>query len=344
MASSRATVAFAAIAAALVATALQVRASARRAERDHPPRGRFVEAGGIRLHSIKGGQGDGPPVVLLHGNAVTAEDWIASGVFNLAAARHRVVAFDRPGYGYSERPRDRLWTAEAQAAALVEAFALLGIERPVVVGHSWGTLVALALALNHPEAVSGLVLTSGYYFRTARADVLLAAPLAVPILGDLLRYTASPLIGRLTAPKMIRTMFAPAPVPPSFTEAVPVSMMLRPWQIKASAQEGAFMIPEAVGFDGRYPELRRLPVSVVVGAEDRIVDVGRQSARLHEVLPHSALRVVPGLGHMVHHGAPELVAHAIGAVTAAARERSSSAGAAVAVSGTAAAPVVPEHA
>src|SRR3954454_21423680 len=116
-------------------------------------------------------------------------------------------------------------------------------------------------------------------------------------------------------------------------------MMLRSWQIKASAEDGALMIPETVSFEERYSELRRLPVSVVVGAEDRIVDVGRQSARLHEVLLHSDLRVVPGLGHMVHHGAPELVADAIEAVAAAARERSPAAAALVAVPGRAATPV-----
>jgi pimeloyl-ACP methyl ester carboxylesterase len=315
MSKARATIALAA--AALAAAALLNRAAARRAERDNPPRGRFVAAGGTGLHYLEAGRSDGPPVVLLHGNAVRAEDWAASGVFDLLAARHRVVAFDRPGYGYSERPRDRLWTAGAQAAALAEAFARLGIERPVVVGHSWGTLVGLALGLDHPGAVSGLVLVSGYYFPTARADVLLAAPPAVPVVGDVLRHTVSPLLGRLTAPGMIRTMFAPAPVPPAFAEAVPVPMMLRPSQIGASAQDGALMIPEAVGFGERYPGLRRLPVAIVAGAEDRVVDVGRHSVRLHEALPHSDLHVLPGLGHMVHHGAPELLADAIAEVAAA---------------------------
>jgi pimeloyl-ACP methyl ester carboxylesterase len=318
MATSRATIALAATAAALAATALQVRANARRAEREHPPRGRFVRAGGIRLHYIEGGRADGPPVVLLHGNAVRAEDWIASGVFDLVAERHRVVAFDRPGYGHSERPRDRLWTAEAQAAVFVEAFARLGVERPVVVGHSWGALVAVALGLDHREAASGLVLASGYHFPTARADVAVLSPPAVPVLGDVIRYTVGPLIGRLIAPKMIRDMFAPAPVPPRFTEAVPVPMMLRPWQVKASSEDAATMTPRTMAVAERYGELGRLPVSIVVGAEDRVVDVGRQSARLHRAVPGSDLRLVPGLGHMVHHGAPELVADAIEAVATAA--------------------------
>ena len=204
MPTSRTTLVLAASAAVLAATALQVRANARRAEYEHPPRGHFIRTGGVRLHYVEAGRGAEPPVVLLHGNAVTAEDWIASGVFSRIAAWRRVIAFDRPGYGYSERPRDRLWTAEAQAAVLAEAFGELGIERPVVVGHSWGALVAVALGLDHPNAVSGLVLVSGYHFPTARADVAAFSPPAVPVLGDVVRYTVGPLAGRLIAPKMIR--------------------------------------------------------------------------------------------------------------------------------------------
>jgi pimeloyl-ACP methyl ester carboxylesterase len=106
------------------------------------------------------------------------------------------VAFDRPGYGYSDRPAGKLWTAAAQAHLLRRAFAELGLERPVVVGHSWGTLVALALALDHPDAVGGLVLISGYYKPTARLDVPLAALAAIPVLGDVLRHTISPYSAR----------------------------------------------------------------------------------------------------------------------------------------------------
>jgi pimeloyl-ACP methyl ester carboxylesterase len=310
-------VALAATAAALAGVALQARANASRAEREYPPRGRFLEAAGVRLHYVERGDGGGPPVVLLHGNAVMVEDFVTSGVIDLLAAqRRRVVAFDRPGYGHSDRPRDRRWTPEAQAAVFAAAFARLGLVRPVVVGHSWGTLVALALALDHPHTVSGLVLASGYYFPTARADVALFSPPALPLLGDALRYTVAPLVGWMLTPRMIAAMFAPAAVSPRFAAGVPEPMMLRPWQIRAGAEDAAGMVPAARRFTRRYRDLRRLPVAVLAGAEDRIVEVGRQSARLHRELPDSDLRVVPGLGHMVHHGAPRLVAGAVAAVAA----------------------------
>jgi len=318
MASSRMMVGLAASAAALAGIALGVRANARQAEKKHPPAGRFIHAAGIRLHYLEAGIG-GPPVVLLHGNAVRAEDYVASGVFGLVAEQHRVLAFDRPGYGYSERPRDRLWTAETQAAVLAEALARLGIRRAIIVGHSWGTLAAVALALNHPEAVRGLVLLSGYYFATVRADVAMSSPAAIPVLGDAIRYTAAPLLGSLMLPGMVRKMFAPAPVPAAFTSAVPPGIMLRPWQIKANAEDAVAMIPAAATLNERYGELSRLPVSIISGAEDGIVDGEEQSVRLHGEVPASELQVVPGLGHMVHHGAPALVAEAVETMATAGR-------------------------
>ena len=121
------------------------------------------------------------------------QDYIVSGVLDEAALRCRVIAFDRPGFGYSERPRRKIWTPSAQAELIHEALRQLGIDRAVVVGHSWGTLVSVALALNHPQVVRSLVLLAGFYFPRFRFDVLLASPPAVPFIGDVLRYTISPI-------------------------------------------------------------------------------------------------------------------------------------------------------
>jgi len=294
--------------AALAASAVLVRHQARQAEYEHPPTGSFLEVDGVRLHYLE--QGEGTPVVLLHGNGVMARDFVASGLVDRLSPRYRVLAFDRPGFGYSTRPRSRLWSAEAQATLLRHAQEQLGIEAPLIVGHSWGTLVALALALNHTAVVRGLVLLSGYFFPTARADVPVMALPTLPVAGDVMRYTVSPLLGWLTGPHLIRKMFAPCPVPLSFSAAMPLALMLRPWQIRASAEEAALMIPNAAAFRPRYPELR-LPVTIIAGANDQVVDGRRQAAQLHGALPQSALRVLPGVGHMLHYAEPEQVVEAI---------------------------------
>ena len=279
----------------------------RKAEREYPPSGQFVTVNGVRLHYIE--RGEGPPVVLLHGNVVTAEDFISSEVLDLIAKRHRVIAFDRPGFGYSDRPHGSAWSAGTQADLIRDAFAHLGINRPIVLGHSWGAAVALALGLNHPEAVRGLVLLSGYYYPTLRADVLFSAPTAIPILGDLLRYSVSPFIGKLMLPLLLKGMFAPLPVPARFTKSFPRDMPVRPGQIRAQSQDGVAMIPVALSMRHRYKELS-MPIVIMAGAKDRVVK-DSQAVRLHEEIPNSILRLIPGVGHMVHYAVPDEVARAV---------------------------------
>ncbi|MBA2690082.1 MAG: alpha/beta hydrolase, partial [Burkholderiales bacterium] len=232
-----------------------------------------------------------------------------SGVLDLAASNYRVIAFDRPGYGYSERPRSKLWSPRAQAELLRKALQRLDVERPIVLGHSWGTLVAIAMALQYPAEVRSLVLLSGYYFPTVRLDVPFAAQPAIPLLGDIMRYTVSPLLGRLIWPGLIKRMFAPANVPVHF-KAFPVWMSLRPSQLRASAAESALMIPAVIALRRRYRELT-MPVVIMAGADDRYVSARHHSERLHEELPHSDLRLAPGAGHMVHHLVPHEVMAAI---------------------------------
>jgi pimeloyl-ACP methyl ester carboxylesterase len=248
--------------------------------------------------------------VLIHGNGTLIQDFTVSGLVDGLSKRHRVIVFDRPGFGYSTRPRSRIWTPVAQAELLIKALDQLGVERAVVLGHSWGTLVAVALGIQFPSRVRGLVLASGYYFPTARWDVAVLSPPAIPVIGDVMRYTVSPLVGRLLLPGIIRRLFEPAPVPERFKRLFPKEMMLRPSQLRAAAADTALMVPAATELQSRYRELKS-PAMIVTGADDKIADVGRQSERLHKELPGSQFIALPGLGHMVHHLAPDQVISAV---------------------------------
>lgn len=285
---------------------------ARGTERRHPPSGTFVDVEGVRLHYSD--RGEGRPIVLIHGAAVSGDDWNISGVADLLLADHRVIIFDRPGCGYSERPRGRLWTAAQQADLFHKALVKLGIVRPVVVGHSWGAIVALALAQRHEADVAGLVLISGYYFATLRPDVLMAAPGAIPVLGDVLRYTISPLLGWLQMPLLKRAMFSPAAVPATFEEEYSTAMALRPSQIRATAVDGALMIPGAMALREHYSAMD-LPVVIIAGSEDKIV-FPRSAEHLRNSIKGSTLQIVERAGHMVHHFAPQKVVEAVKSVAA----------------------------
>jgi pimeloyl-ACP methyl ester carboxylesterase len=314
---SRAVAVTAGIAAAAVTSAALIAWRTRRAEAQNPALGGIVEVDGVRLHYVD--RGSGPAVVLLHGNGSLIEEVAASGVLELAARKYRVIAFDRPGYGHSDRPRSRIWGPRAQARLLLRALREIGVEQPVVLGHSWGTLVALWMALEAPRTVRGLVLASGYYFPSPRLDVpLLSAP-AVPVLGDILRWTLSPWIGRLAWPLILKRIFGPAHVPERFRREVPLWMILRPAQLRAAAAESAMMIPAAARLRLRYRDLA-VPTEVLAGQGDRHVSA-EQSQWLAEALPDAELHLTPEAGHMLLHHAPEDVVAALDRVAARAGPR-----------------------
>lgn len=311
-------------AAVLGAMAVANAAVARGTEKRHPPKGRFVDVDGVRLHYTD--RGEGPPVVLIHGNAVTGGDWDTSGVVDRllpahagpghrvhAGPGHRVIVFDRPGFGHSARPRGRVWSAARQARLLLRALRQLGIARPVLVGHSWGTIVALEMAARDPENVAGLVLVSGYYFWTLRPDVALVALGAIPVLGDVLRYTVSPVLGWMQMPLLKWQMFSPAKIPDRFRAEYSTGMALRPSQIRATSTDGVLMIPGALALRHRYADLR-MPVVILAGDGDKVVSK-RSSERLAATIPGSALEIVRGAGHMLHHVAPGDVARAVARMT-----------------------------
>jgi pimeloyl-ACP methyl ester carboxylesterase len=296
---------------ALAVSALVNHQLAKKANRENAPLGRFLDVDGVKLHYIERGQGR--PLVLLHGNGSMIEDFISSGLVDAAARTRRVIAFDRPGYGHSTRPRTTIWSPDAQADLVGAALAKLSVTGATVLGHSWGCSVAVALARRHPDLVSGLVLASGYYYPTVRGDVVRASMPAVPILGDVLRYTVSPLLSRALWPLAIRRMFGPAPVPAKFA-GFPKEMTFRPSQIRASAAESALMIPSAAASAG-YADLT-MPVAIVAGVEDRLIDIDAQSARLHGDVAQSTFDRVEGVGHMVHQTATEVVLAAIDRIAA----------------------------
>lgn len=302
--------------AALAAAAFVNRYLSNKAERDNPPVGRFLEVNGVRLHYVERGTGDA--VVLLHGNGSMIQDFESSGLIDLAAKDFRVVVFDRPGFGHSERPRGTVWTPDAQAELIKAALTQLGVSKAIILGHSWGASVAVAMGLKYPNLVRGLVLASGYYYPTIRPDVVAMGAPALPIFGDLLSQTISPLVSRAIWPLMLKKIFGPKSVPTKF-QAFPKEMALRPSQIRASASEAALMIPDAFLLRGKYADLR-VPTVIIAGEDDRLIDIDSQSARLNDDVAQSTIRRIAGNGHMIQQTATDEVMSAIREVAGASTE------------------------
>jgi pimeloyl-ACP methyl ester carboxylesterase len=302
-------------AATLGAAALYVGARSRAAEAAHPPAGKFIEVDGVRLHVAERGVPTGRPLVLLHGLAMLAEDFLASPFLELAARDHRILVFDRPGYGYSERPDDRDWTPREQARLIARAWRRMGVERPVVVGHSFGTSLAMALALDRPDLVAGIVLLSGYYYPTTRFDFPAMAAADVPVIGTVHRHTLQPILMQVTAPAFFEWFFAPNPVPQRFRERFPTGLAFRPEPLRANGEDAGLFRPWLREVMPRYRELV-VPAGIMHGVGEQVADAHFHSARLHGEIPQAAFALLPDTGHMIHHIRPREVMEMVRTVEA----------------------------
>jgi pimeloyl-ACP methyl ester carboxylesterase len=286
----------------------------RRAECQYPRTGELLKLGAARLHVVR--QGHGFPLVLLHGNGSWLDDFRFSGLIDAASPRYEVVAIDRPGFGYSNRPRGQVWSAARQADLVDQAMRELGHDRYLVLGHSWGALVAAECAIRHPRRIAGIVLVSGYLIPGPRVDALAFGLNAVPGPGTLVRHTILPVLSRLVWPAIMRRIFRPASPTPGFAAAAR-AIGLRPAQLRVAAAESALMIPAAARLLRQCQRLD-LPVGIVAGADDAHVSTDYHSIGMHRRLPNSRLHVVPGAGHMVHHTAPNVVLGMVDKIAAAA--------------------------
>lgn len=124
--------------------------TARQVEKHLPPHGDFIEVDGARIHYLD--EGSGPPLLLIHGLAGQTRVFTHS-LLDKLKSQYRVVILDRPGCGYSTRPRGTSAAISAQAGIIARFVDKLGLERPLVVGHSLGGAIALSLALDHPDRV-----------------------------------------------------------------------------------------------------------------------------------------------------------------------------------------------
>jgi len=275
-----------------------------RAERDHPPLGRWVEVEGLRQHVLERGSATSrPPLVFVHGAFGALQDF-ALTVMDEAARRHRCVAWDRPGHGYSERPAGVV-DPGVQARLLLGVVHELGLERPILVGFSYGGAVVLAAALQAPEAVGGVVLLNGPSHPWPDPLELQYRLPAVPLLGPLLTETLLEPIGTLAASGSVANAFAPHPVPAAFGGS-PVSLALRPESYRANAEDMRELKPFLRHQSGRYGELAA-PVWMVVSRGDRVVSPVLHAPQLQAAAPQVTLVEIPDAGHQILYSHPAVV-------------------------------------
>ena len=285
-----ATLAVAALALALFSAHTQ-----RRVEAAVPPLGVFVELPDARLHMIDRGQG--PALLLVHGLGGQMRNF-DHGLIDDLARDHRVIAIDRPGSGYSSWAPGSARSLRAQADLLARLLDRLKLDRPLVVGHSYGGAVALTLAAHHPDRVGGLALI---------------APLAVPesdppsapvqwlirnrALRTLMAWTAAVPLSLATRERMLARVFAPDAVPEDFGVRGGGGLGLRPAQVLGTLEDLIAVNDGLADLVNDYASID-LPVAVLFGDRDRILNKERQGLAILTRIACATLASHTG-GHML---------------------------------------------
>jgi pimeloyl-ACP methyl ester carboxylesterase len=272
--------------------------------------GQFVVVEGLRLHYVSQGAGD--PIVLLHGNAGFIHDYSAI-IRHLAERGYRVLAFDRPGHGQSERSAGALATVEDQARLIYRALLELGVEKPILVGHSWGGLLTLAYTLRYETEISAAVLLAPAAYPEASQFEAQRALIRIPGLGHLIIRMSSPFIDREIRRNLERA-FSPDEVPTDYLRLA-TAIWNRPEQIRAIVEDEANFNPTAEGLNPRYHEIS-VPTLIITGDSDLLVKPETHAFPLHRAISHSSLVVLPETGHMLPQTRPEAVLKAIQTVSA----------------------------
>ncbi|HWA00598.1 MAG TPA: alpha/beta hydrolase [Caulobacterales bacterium] len=282
---------------------------ARLAERTWPAHGRFVESHGVRLHVLEAGPMNAPRVLLIHGaSANLRELW--RPLAEPLRDDHRVIAFDRPGYGHSGRPRRGAESLALQAAMAADVLAATGDGPAIVVGHSLGAAVALRLALDSPHLVEGLVLIAPASHPYPGQNVWWARLAATPLAGHLFAHAVVPWAGPLAAQRGIAVNFHPASAPHGYYEDAGVGLAFRPRAFRASACDVIATKREFATQAPLYPEIMA-PAIIITAEKDKVVSPKRHARGLARDLPASELVIAPDAGHMPHRLRTDLVLAAI---------------------------------
>ncbi len=278
----------------------------------HPAVGQFVTVDGNRLHYLDSGAVDDeqqPTLVLIHGATGNLQDYKAS-IFPELSQHYRVIAFDRPGLGYSERPSGSWVGPHEQAELIRAALQQLGIKKTVLLGHSWSGALVLDYLLHHQDEVHAAVLLSPVSHAWSGGVSWYNYVQAVPVLREIFAYTVFPIVGWLGADSGVREVFEPAVVTQNYRQETALDLFFQPELLLNNFQDLRLLNEFVTRLSIRYPQIST-PVQIISGTDDTVVYSWNHSQRLNRELQQVEWLDFPQTGHAPHHTHKEKVVETI---------------------------------
>ncbi len=276
---------------------LRAQLQERRAVAAYPPDGQIIEVNGHKVHAVV--IGDGPDLVLIHGSSGSTRDMTFEFARRLAE-NYRVIVFDRPGLGYSDRLSPTGATIKQQATVLSQAAQQLGAMKPIVLGHSYGGSVALAWAVYQPGHIAGLVVLSGAAIPWDTGLSRHYQRLSHPIIGPLVIPFFTAFVHNARVEREVSSIFTPQTAPAGYAHYIAPGLTLRRNSLRANALQRANLLAEVTAMSPLYGAIS-VPAEIVHGTDDEIVGAQIHAVPLSHLIPDAKLILLQGIGHMPHH-------------------------------------------
>ena len=302
--SSLALIALAAPAALMGASHLKTRRLAREARQLVPPIGQTCDTVQGRIHYIDIGPRDAQPLVLIHGLSGQLQHFTYALAERLAKD-HRVIALDRPGCGYSTRASDAMARLPEQAKCLLSVLEQLQVQQPVLVGHSLGGAVSLAMALQAPDTIKGLALLAPLTHPSPQgAEAFQGLIVQTGLMRHLMAQTVAVPTAARTAGPVLDQIFAPETCPDDFLVKAGGALGMRPESFVAASADASYLYPAIERQAARYAKELKTPGAILFGAEDAILAPQLQGKTM-ETYGLNCM-IAPDHGHMLPITAPDL--------------------------------------
>ena len=268
-----------------------------RIEARYPPLGQMVEVNGKHVQAYV--TGSGPDLVMIHGSSANMRDLIIA-LEDTLAPHFRVIIFDRPGLGYSDRLSAKGDTFIDQAMILRDAAKKLGADKPIVLGHSLGGIVSMAWATHAPDDLSALALISPVVMPFDTPTSKYYKINKHPVIGAFVNHFIGAFHYEGAIQNGLDEVFAPDPPPAGYREKMGVELVLRPKTIQSNACQRNQIHEQIRALEADYDNVR-VPIEILHGDLDTTVSLKIHAEGLKNRIDDVNVTIWQDQGHMPHH-------------------------------------------
>ena len=277
------------------------------AEQNVPVTGKILNLNGLPVHGYIEGNGT-QDVVFIHGAFGNLRDWVFA-TRAISKFDRRFIYIDRPGFGYSERDQSN-WDAERQADQARAYLKKINGKNPILVGHSWGALVAMSWAAKYPGEVKGVISLAGLNMPFFGVSKLANDTGLINIAYELYFTNVARKVDSGSIKKFASRMFKPQDIPEGYLDYIGSDLSRRLSTIKANKSDLG-ITSKALDENFAFYNHMEMPIEIIHGEKDFLVPVKSQAVAFNEFIPNSRLLLLPTVGHMAHHFASKEISDSI---------------------------------